>query len=146
MSGFRAVERACEALSRTVEVGILHNPEEARIGALQHNGGYGVYEYGPFEGQEVSIPPRPFLMEAIEHNGKEILENGAYMMRDFTESSAERALNRVGDEAKYVVQYTIDEYARGGGNSWRTIQTKGKDSPLIDKGNLRASIEYEVIK
>lgn len=146
MSGFKQVERACEALSHTVEVGILHNPEEARIGALQHDGGIGYYQYGKYEGQAVEVPPRPFLLQAIEHYGKEILEQNTYIMKEFTAENAEKALNRVGDMAKAVVQAEIDDYARTGGNSRRTIETKGKDSPLIDKGNLRSSIEYEVIK
>jgi hypothetical protein len=146
MSGFKRVEKTCEALSHTVEVGILHNPEEARIGALQHDGGIGYYQYGEFEGQAVDIPPRPFLMRAIDHYGKEILEQNTYIMKDFTPENAEKALERVGDMAKAVVQAEIDDYARAGGNSPRTIETKGKDSPLIDKGNLRSSIEYEVIK
>lgn len=146
MSGFKVVEKACEALSHAVEVGILHNPEEARIGELQHNGGIGEYYYGIHEGETVEVPSRPFLREAMEFNGKEILESGLYMMKDFTESSADKALNRIGDEAKYVVQKQIDYYAQAGGNSRRTIETKGKDSPLIDKGDMRASIEYEVIK
>lgn len=146
MSGFKRVEKACEALSRTVEVGILHNPEEARIGRLQHDGGIGKYYYGPFEGEEVAVPPRPFLLQAVEHFGKEILEQNTHIMNDFTVENAEKALNRVGDMAKEVVQAEIDSFARAGGNSERTIITKGKDSPLIDKGNLRSSIEYEVIK
>lgn len=146
MSGFKRVEKACEALSRTVEVGILHNPEEARIGALQHYGGIGYYQYGKYEGQAVEVPPRPFLLQAIEHYGKEILEQNTYIMKEFTTENAEKALNRVGDMAKAVVQAEIDDYARAGGNSRRTIETKGKDSPLIDKGDLRSSIEYEVIK
>ena len=146
MSGFKRVEKACETLSRTVEVGILHNPEEARIGALQHYGGIGYYQYGKYEGQAVEVPPRPFLLQAIEHYGKEILEQNTYIMKEFTAENAEKALNRVGDMAKAVVQAEIDDYARAGGNSRRTIETKGKDSPLIDKGDLRSSIEYEVIK
>lgn len=146
MSGFKQVKKACKALSRTVEVGILHNPEEARIGRLQHDGGIGYYQYGKYEGQAVEVPPRPFLLQAMEHYGKEILEQNTYIMKEFTAENAEKALNRVGDMAKEVVQAEIDDYARAGGNSRRTIETKGKDSPLIDKGDLRSSIEYEVIK
>jgi hypothetical protein len=85
-------------------------------------------------------------MRAIDHYGKEILEQNTYIMKDFTPENAEKALERVGDMAKAVVQAEIDDYARAGGNSPRTIETKGKDSPLIDKGNLRSSIEYEVVK
>lgn len=146
MSGFKRVEKACQALSHTVEVGILHNPEEARIGALQHDGGIGYYQYGEFEGQAVDVPPRPFLMKAIEHNGKEIIDWNTHLLKDFTAENADKFLNRIGDMSKEVVQAEIDNYAREGGNSPRTIKTKGKDSPLIDKGNLRSSIEYEVIK
>lgn len=146
MSGFKAVEKACEALSHTVEVGILHNPEEARIGTLQHDGGVGEYQYGKYAGQKVDVPSRPFLWLAMEHYGKEILEQNTHLLKDFTAENADKVLNRVGDMAKEVVQAEIDDFARAGGNSPRTIETKGKDSPLIDKGNLRASIEYEVTK
>ena len=146
MSGLEPIKKACKALSKTVEVGILHNAEEAEIAELQHNGGIGVYQYGPYEGEEVSVPPRPFLMRAMEHNGKEILEDNASLLKNFNESEAKTVLNRVGDMSKFVVQKEIDYIASMGGNSPRTIATKGKDSPLIDTGKMRASIEYEVMK
>lgn len=146
MKGIEQVNKTCEALSHVVEVGILHNPEEARIGALQHDGGVGYYQYGPYKGQAVDIPPRPFLWLGMEHYGKDILEDNARILSEFTPKNAEEVLERIGDMAKEVIQAEIDDYARGGGNSPRTIETKGKDSPLIDKGNLRSSIEYEVIK
>lgn len=146
MSGFKEIEKACKALSKTVEVGILHNAEEAEIGTLQHDGGVGYYAYGAFKGQEVMIPPRPFLANAMNHYGKEILESEAQKLSDFSENTANTVLDRVGEKAVFATQFVIDEYARDGGNSDRTIITKGKDSPLIDKGNLRASIEYEVVK
>lgn len=144
MSGLGRIERACKDLGRVVEVGILNDPAEAEIGALQHYGGTGVYSYGKYEGQEVEIPPRPFLAEAIEHNGRELLNKAAKKIDDFRNVDA--VLNELGDSAKIAVQNKIDEYAAAGGNSPRTIETKGKDSPLIDKGNLRASIEYEVVE
>ena len=146
LSGFKEIEKACKALSKTVEVGILHNAEEAEIGTLQHDGGVGYYAYGAFKGQEVMIPPRPFLANAMNHYGKEILESEAQKLSDFSENTANTVLDRVGEKAVFATQFVIDEYSRNGGNSDRTIITKGKDSPLIDKGNLRASIEYEVVK
>lgn len=144
LSGFKTIEKVCKALSKTVEVGILNNAEEAEIGKLQHFGGTGYYSYGPFKGQEVSVPPRPFLANAMNHYGKEILESESSKLSDFSEKTAKNILNRVGEKSVFATQYVIDEYASEGGNSMRTIITKGKDSPLIDKGNLRASIEYEV--
>jgi hypothetical protein len=146
LSGFKEIEKACKVLSKTVEVGILNNAEEAQIGELQHNGGIGYYAYGAFKGQEVMVPPRPFLANAMNHYGKEILESEATKLSDFNVSTANTILERVGEKSVFATQYVIDEYARDGGNSDRTIITKGKDSPLIDKGNLRASIEYEVVE
>lgn len=146
LSGFKEIEKACKALSKTVEVGILNNPEEARIGRLQHDGGVGVYQYGPFEGEEVDIPPRPFLMKAMEHYGKDILDSEAQRLDKFDVSTAETILNRVGEKAVSTTQFVIDEFSRIPDNSERTVLTKGRNTPLIDKGNLRASIEYEVTK
>lgn len=146
LNGLTEIKKSCKELSKPVYVGILHDSEEAEIGRLQHDGGTGVYQYGPYQGQEVSIPPRPFLMRAMEHFGGEILKEEARNIKNFTASEAQAVLNRVGDKSKFVVQGEIDSIAREGGNSPKTIETKGKDSPLIDKGNLRASIEYEVSK
>ena len=146
LSGFDELKKVCKELSKKVEVGILHNPKEAAIGALQHDGGFGVYQYGPYEGEGVDIPPRPFLMNAMEHYGKEILETEAQKLEKFEISTAETILQRVGEKAVFMTQFMIDEYSRVPDNSERTVITKGKNTPLIDKGNLRASIEYEVTK
>ena len=147
MSGFKQVDKACEALSRTVEVGILHNPEEARIGALQHDGGIGYYQYGPVEGQAVDVPPRPFIYAPVEHFGKTILEKGAKLHFDFTEKGAENTLNAVGHTMAEDIKYWMENrQVYPPRNCWRSIETKGFDHPLIDKGNLKRSIEYEVIK
>lgn len=146
LSGLDKIKEACKALSKTVEVGILHNPKEAAIGALQHDGGIGVYQYGPFEGEEVDIPPRPFLMSAMEHYGKDILTSEAKKLDKFDTQSVENILERIGEKAVFTTQFVIDEYSQIPNNSDRTVITKGKNTPLIDKGNLRASIEYEVKK
>lgn len=143
--GLKRIKKVCKVLERKVRVGIF-DQEEAEIGYLQHFGGTGVYQYGKYEGQEVQVPPRPFISSPIEHFGKEILESDLHLLKDFTESEVNEILNRVGDKSKYVVQKEIDAYAAVGGNSPRTIETKGKDSPLIDTGKMRASIEYEVVK
>lgn len=147
LSGFDEVKKACEKLSKPIEVGILNNPEEARIGELQHFGGTGVYQYGKYAGQEVDIPPRPFIAAPVERFGGEILEKSAKEHLDFTEKSAETTLNVAGDTMAKDIQYWMDNGSvYPPKNSPRTIETKGFDHPLIDKGNLRDSIEYEVIK
>lgn len=152
LSGFDKIRKACEALSKPVEVGILHNSEEAQIGALQHYGGTGVYQYGKYAGQEVDIPPRPFLAHAIETYGKDTLNEAAkgLEIKGFDSGTADLILNKVGERLKEATQLTIHEYAAHEHeyphNSARTIETKGKDSPLIDTGKMLMSIEYEVVK
>lgn len=147
LSGVEIVKKACNALSKTIEVGILNNPEEARIGELQHYGGTGVYQYGKYVGQEVDIPPRPFIEAPVEHFGGEILSMSVKEYFDFTEKSAETTLNVAGDTMAKDIQYWMDNgTVYPPKNSPRTIETKGFDHPLIDKGNLRDSIEYEVKK
>lgn len=145
-SGLEPIKKACKILSKRVEVGILHDSEEAQIGALQHYGGEGVYQYGPYEGQTVQVPPRPFLSSPMEREGRDILKAYAGLLRNFNEETANTVLEQVGKASQFVVQNEIDRIAAQGGNSPRTIETKGKDSPLIDTGKMRASIEYEVVK
>lgn len=147
LSGVKLVEKACKALSKTIEVGILHNPEEARIGELQHYGGQGFYSYGKYAGQPVDIPPRPFIAAPVEHFGGTILAESAKTHLEFTVESAERTLKVAGDTMAKDIQYWMDNGSvYPPRNSARTIATKGFDHPLIDKGNLRDSIEYEVIE
>ena len=146
LSGFDELKKACKELSRKVEVGILHNPKEAAIGSLQHYGGTGVYQYGMFKGEEVDVPPRPFLSNAIEHYGQDILNSEAQILENFDVKTAQMVLDRVGEKAVSVTQFVIDEFSHIPDNSERTVLTKGKNTPLIDKGNLRESIEYEVMK
>lgn len=147
LSGFKVVEKACKAISKDIEVGILHNAEEAGIGRLQHYGGEGEYTYGKYKGQKVDIPPRPFISAPVEQFGGVILEQSAKRHFKFTEESAEKTLDVAGKTMAEDIKYWMD---RKGvyppSNSERTIETKGFDHPLIDKGNLRASIEYEVKK
>ena len=147
LSGFNTVKKASETLSKPIEVGILNNPEEARIGELQHYGGTGVYQYGKYAGEKVDVPPRPFISAPVEHFGGEILSMSAKEHFDFTEKSAEKTLNVAGDTMVKDIQYWMDNGSvYPPKNSPRTIETKGFDHPLIDKGNLRDSIEYEVVK
>lgn len=138
MKGLDRLSSVCDKLSKRIKVGIFG--EESKIASLQHFGGEGVYTYGPFKGEKVDIPPRPFLSIAMEHYGKDIINSE----KDRLLSDTDTAINRIGGKAVTAVQMEIDNIAAAGGNSERTIETKGKDSPLIDTGKMRASVTYEV--
>lgn len=146
LSGFDEIKKVCKELSKPVKIGILHDAKEAQIAYLQHYGGEGVYQYGPHEGETVDVPPRPFLMNAIEHYGKDILVSEAQKLEKFDSQTVDTVLNRVGEKAVFATQFVIDEYSRIPDNSPRTVETKGKNTPLIDTGKMRSSIEYEVKK
>lgn len=145
---------------KTIRVGILDNPKEAEIGFLQHFGSDGtgidgVYYYGPHKGETVEVPARPFIKVPIENYGKEIIER-VFETTELNKDGLDLAYNRVGNWLKSKIQEymenvelakSLNPTANGdGGNSWRTIETKGFDHPLIDKGNLLSSIKYEVSK
>lgn len=138
-----------------VKVGILHNPAMAALGELQHNGGSGVYYYGPYKGESVSIPARPFIQAPVNNFAPDIIRR-VLDDTDFSETGFKNAKERIGNWLKAkILEYfdnaelgkTLNPTANGdGGNSGRTIATKGFDHPLFDKGNLRNSISYEVGK
>ena len=70
-------------------------PEEAKLQGLQHYGGTGVYQYGPFKGQEVDVPPRPFLSHAMDFYGKDTEgQEGAKTRAGFTAENAESIFER----------------------------------------------------
>lgn len=159
LSGLDKIKEACKALSKTVEVGILNNPKEAAIGTIQHFGGFGLtwngpykgeigyFYYGPFKGEPAVIPPRPFIAAPVEHFGGKILTMSAKEYFDFTPKGAAKTLMVAGDTMVKDIQYWMDNsMVYGYPNGWRTILTKGFNHPLIDKGTLRSSIEYEVEK
>ena len=152
-SGLKSIKQALK--NKKIRVGILDNPKEAEIGFLQHFGGEGVYYYGPHEGETVDVPARPFIKAPVENYGKEIIER-VFETTELSKEGLDLAYNRVGNWLKSKIQEYIEnvELAKSlnptangdGGNSWRTIETKGFDHPLMDKGNLLSSIKYEVSK
>lgn len=147
LSGLDKIKRACEILSKPIKVGIINNAEEAEIGALQHFGGTGYYQYGEHEGEEVQIPPRPFISAPVERFGGDILKMSLKKVFNFTEKGAEQALKTAGHLMAEDIKYWMNmETAYPPENSPRTVETKGFNHPLIDKGTLRDSITYEVEK
>lgn len=141
-----------------VEAGILEDgtPAGAQV-PLEHSTAeiatYAAYnEYGT-----ANIPPRPFMHTAIEHRGKQwgkyvegmILHEGANL---------KQALEGAGQLMGSDIVSSIDQaFVSWTPNAPRTIQAKTKpatengqitgkhvEHPLIDTGDLMASIKYRV--
>lgn len=95
-------------------------------------------------------PTRPFMDDTFED-----MMYQAYMAREvkhiFTSvltngRSTQRLLRELGERIKGLMQLTILEYAADGGNSQRTIEKKGRDSPLIDTGKMLESVRFRIHK
>jgi hypothetical protein len=95
-------------------------------------------------------PTRPFMDDTFED-----MMYQTYMAREvkhiFTSvltngRSTQRLLRGLGKRIKELMQLTILEYAADGGNSQKTIEKKGRDSPLIDTGKMLESVRFIIRK
>jgi hypothetical protein len=96
------------------------------------------------EGTSRGIPPRPFVMQAVETKqamiGAALKASIAAIM---TPGDVQGALDRIGLSVQTAIKQTI----KGGSfaaNHPDTIKRKGSSSPLIDTGRLIGSIGYEI--
>lgn len=91
------------------------------------------------------IPARPFMVQTFEKNRqevKEFVEKEQAKIYDGKQTT-EQSLNRLGNFYKGKIQKTIrnGEFAP---NASGTIKQKGSSKPLIDTGQMRQSVDYEV--
>lgn len=99
-----------------------------------------IHEYGT-----ATIPSRPFLYSGISEGREEInrLNKTTLAAVQTGELSKQEALGRLGNLGVRLVQEKI----RGGPFvplNPATISAKGSSAPLIDTGQLRASVTFEV--
>lgn len=100
----------------------------AQLGALQHFG-------------NDNIPPRPWLDVGVETGNKEYLT----IIKDAikNETPMDQALERVGVVAVGKAQVYMTQL-KSPANAESTIKAKGSSNPLIDTGELRASVNYKI--
>ena len=91
-----------------------------------------------------SSPARPFMKQSFE-NHEDVLKKACERVNNAVNSggSAEQALNALGVDLKGLVQ---EEILEGGfvPNAPATIKKKRSDTPLIDTGTMRQSVNYVV--
>jgi hypothetical protein len=101
-----------------------------------------VHEFGS---PEKGIPERPFLRTTIQENREKYVQlNRRNLVAVLNgKMSVEQALGQLGEVAKGDVQAKI---ASGGFAPLKaaTIKRKGSSKPLIDTGQMRQSIEWEL--
>lgn len=93
-----------------------------------------------------NIPARPFLRIASDKNKAkwERLMAGVANRVVVNQMGIDQARNLLGNQAVGDVQKVIGNRGLLKPNNPATVKKKGSDAPLIDTGNLRQSISFEV--
>ena len=142
-----------EATNTVVVSGVIKGDvDDTKKAILNEFGGTGIYERGPYAGQTVKVPPRPFVASAIEHHSEEILKTAEENIDFDNDQNLTKVLNTVGKKTKELQEKTL--YSNGEGipgwqkhNSPRTIETKnGLDKPLFTELGGTFPIDYELQK
>lgn len=96
-------------------------------------------------GTSRGIPSRPFLLNAIRKNRRKYLEgmrtSAPKLLRG--ETSLQTVLSKLGILAQGDIQQEITDL-REPPNAPSTVRQKGSSNPLIDTGQMRASVTWEV--
>lgn len=96
-------------------------------------------------GTSRGIPSRPFLLNAIRKNRRKYLEAmktaGAKILRG--EATLDQTMRKLGIMAQGEIQQEITDL-RDPPNAPATIRAKGSSNPLIDTGEMRSKVTWEV--
>lgn len=144
-SGFKTVKGALEDSFKT-RVGILGSKASAEHGEGMTNVEIGsIHEFGSISR---NIPARSFLRIPLEeHIWEWVKKNKDKYEKLIETSSVEKWYVALGFEAERIVD---EAFTTSGYGKWKplkpiTIRRKGSAMPLIDTGQLRASITSQVI-
>ena len=137
------VLRHLYAANKAVKVGILENATNADTGASIAEYAYW-NEFGTKD--EEVIPARPFFRNAISDNSDTwagSIKNQLKTMGVTDKNVVEKTLRRTGQLMRSDIQQSI---SKGGFKPLKpaTIKRKGKATPLVDTGDMRNAISYEV--
>lgn len=92
-----------------------------------------------------NIPARPFIAIAFQRHRDQLTNINARIVRGVMEGKidARQGYELAGQNAVAVIQETLAEHVPPP-NSPRTIAAKGSSMPLVDTGQLRASLNFEI--
>lgn len=163
MKGFKGsttdIDRGYKDITRNLEK--LKNKPYVKVGVLEKSGqheGLGdltvadvatFHEFGTEGVNGQIVPQRPFIRNTVDENTAELTRETEALRKQviFFNLSVFKALSLLGLRIQKLIQSKITD----GDSSWpalkqSTIDAKGSDKPLIDTGQLRRSISYEVVE
>lgn len=137
MSGLETVYSACNELAKKVHAGVLDNPDAAMKAARN--------ELGMPTDDGNYVPPRSTIRNSIEN--VDVFSPAAEKLNEFTPDNAKQAVKEVGESAVMAIE---DSFANKGYGTWAdnapwTVREKGRNEPMVDTGELKNSISYEVV-
>lgn len=94
-----------------------------------------------------TIPSRPFLAQTVDQQGEAIKQASAKLVVQVVEGKmkGKQALKNIGVLVKGAVQHQMVE-GEFVPNAPSTIQRKGSDKPLIDTGQMRQGVSYQICR
>ncbi len=107
-----------------------------------------VMEYGAITGKKTHIPPRPMLRMTARLKSKDWIKQAGELSKEVLSgklkgASAYETLGMlIADDIKGVMN-TSSLFTP---NAPSTVKRKGKNTPLIDTGELRDAVDYKVYK
>ena len=125
----------------------LRGPKKVKVGLPAGEADSDVIERAIFNhwGTSRGIPERPFLASAMRDNRNKYRDGMKTSAKKLLlgQTSLQTVLSKLGIMAQGDIQESITSWTTPP-NAPSTIEQKGSSSPLIDTGEMRASITYLV--
>lgn len=104
-------------------------------------------EFGWITGLGTFVPPRSTIRLPLEMKEEEIREAAIKEIHAIDEESVNNAFEALGRAALQAIHEAFDSQGFGQweGNAPSVVARKGKNSPMVDKGNLKQAYSYEVV-
>lgn len=130
-----------------VESGVIGEDERTlRMAYLNEFGGITSYDKDPHKGEEVMVPPRPFV-DAPERVGTKELGNFIEFMAEgnLNQKGIKQILDGCGEIMAKQQKERIEQWGDIKDNSERTVDIKGFNRPLHDSNNQPFPIKTKVV-
>lgn len=124
---------------KSVSAGILKNAGKEPNGANLVDVAFW-NEYGTKK-----IPSRPFVRLSFENNKDKWGDLAEEVVADVIDKRGyTQGLKKLGNEMKNDIKSIFGDTTQLAHNAPSTIAKKGRDEPLVDKGKLKASVNYRI--
>ena len=144
-SGLKEVLKACNEFKKNIRVGYLTNSELATRAAQNE---YGAEHAKLSNGEDISIPARPFITHAFDTYKETIINAGnSFLEEEFNTNSVKEKIVSIAQNARDAIGLSIEEVQSWSDyphNSPRTVAQKGFDMPLVNTGAMRDGVEYQI--